>query len=134
MAAIQKEVSKVGGVDGVEKRQDQLEDLLADASDVIGAGNRVMGDVADLDDDELLEELEQMELKDLTDQLTGVGTSAGGSSSSDPVFAKAPTTKPMSAREREKEREERELLEELKSSMAMKVEAPMPMPMMAACY
>jgi len=134
IAAIQKEISKVKGVDGVDKVQDKLEDLLADASDVMDAGNRVVGQAADLDDDELLEELEKMELADLTDQLTGMGTavSSAGSSSSDPRFAQVPTTKPTSARE--KEREERELLEELKSSMTMNVEVPMSMPMMAACY
>jgi len=136
IAAIQREISKVKGVDGVEKVQDTLEDLLADASDVMGAGNRVVGQAADLDDDELLEELEQMELEGVTDQLTRLdtGTSTTAGSSSDPVFANAPTSKPTSAREIEKEREERELLEELKSTMTMKVEAPMSMPMMAVCY
>merc|ERR1712224_36495 len=107
--------------------QDKLEDLLADASDVMAAGNRVVGQAADLDDDELLEELEKMELKDITDHLTGAGTAANsvGTSSSDPSFAQVPTSRPMGARERE-EREERELLEELQSTMNMKVEAPMP--------
>merc|ERR550537_1529436 len=78
-------------------------------------------------EDELLEELEQMELEGVTDQLTRLdtGTSTTAGSSSDPVFANAPTSKPTSAREIEKEREERELLEELKSTMTMKVEAPM---------
>ena len=106
MQAIEREIKKVHGVDGVEKVQDKLEDLLADAGDVLQAGNRTMGELASVDDDELLEEvlwrhrmhkpvsvwlrllltpragmsscsqLEQMELTDLTQQLCQTNSGA----------------------------------------------------------
>ena len=106
MQAIEREIKKVHGVDGVEKVQDKLEDLLADAGDVLRAGNRTMGELASVDDDELLEEvlwrhrmhkpvsvwlrllltpragmsscsqLEQMELTDLTQQLCQTNSGA----------------------------------------------------------
>jgi len=143
MSAMEREIKRVKGVDGVEKVQDKLEDLLADAGDVLDAGNRTVGEAANLDDDELLQELEQMEMDELSKQLTQVGSGSGASSSSHDAavethqFAQVPTEKPRSAQREKEEREERELLAELQASMAtMKVEAPMPMPMaarMTAC-
>lgn len=146
MSAMEREIKRVKGVDGVEKVQDKLEDLLADAGDVLNAGNRTVGEAANLDDDELLEELEQMEMAELTKQLTNVGSGSGAASSlhdaaaESPQFARVPTETPRAAKREKEEREERELLAELQASMAtMKVEAPMPMPMavppmrMAAC-
>lgn len=146
MSAMEREIKLVKGVDGVEKVQDKLEDLLAEAGDVLDAGNRTVGEAANLDNDELLEELEQMEMAELTKQLTNVGSDSGAASSShdaageSPQFAQVPTDTPRAAKRGKEEREERELLAELQASMAtMKVEAPMPMPMamppmrMAAC-
>jgi len=145
MQAITREMKKVGGVDGVEKVQDKLEDLMADAGDVLSAGNRTMGDVADMDDDELLEELEAMELADLTAQLkrTDVGGNASGASSSSGAayeFAEVPRGEPVTAasraraKQKEKEEEERQLLAELQATMAVpRMEAAgMPMPMKGA--
>lgn len=146
MQAIEREIKKVHGVDGVEKVQDKLEDLLADAGDVLQAGNRTMGELASVDDDELLEELEQMELTDLTQQLcqtnSGANNAEAGSSSSttsNVTFAQVPQNDPVaSARARKKDmekEEERELMAELQASMmSMKMETPMHMPMMAACF
>lgn len=145
MQAIQREIKKVGGVDGVEKVQDKLEDLLADAGDVLSAGNRTMGDVADMEDDELLEELEAMELADLTAQLKRTevgGASSGAASSSGLEFAEVPRGEPVTAasrarqqKQKEKE-EERELLAELQATMAVPQmeSAGMPMPMKGATW
>jgi len=60
--AIEREVKKQGGVEGVERVLDHLSDAMDDAADVLEAGNRKFGAVADMDEDELLDELEQLEL------------------------------------------------------------------------
>merc|ERR1719478_1400626 len=56
---IARHVKADGGVDGIEAANERLEDTLEDAREVLGASARAIGEAADLDDDELLEELEQ---------------------------------------------------------------------------
>jgi len=64
-AAIEREVKKVKGAEGVDKVLDRLEEALDEAGDVLGASSRVMGEAAGLDDDELLEEVASRRSEDL---------------------------------------------------------------------
>jgi len=131
--AIEAEVKKVGGVDGVEQVQDRMDDALADSADILKASTRLMGEAADFDDDELYEELEQMELADALQQV--VTTDRAGSSQA-VVPERVPTHLPAreSAAEREQRAAERELAELTALRSSMQTETPMSMPMMAACY
>lgn len=140
-AAIKREIDRVGGVDGTDQRQDGLDDLFADASELLEATARPLGDLAELDDAELLEELEQLELEDVTQKLgsTSAGrehaADAGSSSEPTPHFARVPQHgKAAAARAREERAAERELAELQALQSSMKLEQPMPMPMMAACF
>lgn len=143
-AAIEREVQRAGGIEGVEKLNERLEDALADGDELLTANSRLIGDAATLDDDELYEELEQMELAEMTSKLTETHidneTDSGQASlSSGPVTAHAvpqhlpflhPVNGHQEARRAEEEREERELAE---LAAVMKMEPAIPMPMMAAC-
>jgi len=132
-AAIEREIKKVNGVEGVERVHDKLDEALADAADVLGASSRVAGSAQDADDDELLEELEQLAL---VDELSKTSNSPTVDHLSE--FARVPQTHPVVSQRRaeaaeaeRRERAERAELAELEAKM--KIEQPMPMPMMAAC-
>jgi len=139
-AAIEHEIQRSGGIDGTERVLDKMQDAMDDARDLLEVGTRKMGDAADMDDAELLEELEQLEL---LDELTSTEGAAARAPAKDgastdavrPVPAPVPTTNPMAARERAKRAEEERNLAELaalqRSMLVM--ETPMPMPQMAAC-
>lgn len=138
-AAIEKEIQRSGGIDGTERVLDRMQDAMDDARDLLEVGNRKMGEAADLDDEELLEELEQLELLDELTRTEGGAARApdkeASVSTARPVPAPVPTTDPMPARERAKRAEEERDLAELaalqRSMLVM--ETPMPMPQMAAC-
>jgi len=138
-AEIEKEMKKTGGIEGTERVLDRMQDALDDARDVLDAGTRKMGEAADMDDADLLEELEQLELLDeLTNTTIGTARADQGASASTsrPVPAPVPTTTPSLAKERAmRAQEERELAELAAFQRSMlQVETPMPMPQMAACY
>jgi len=154
--AIEREVAKVKGPEGVEQVLDRLEDALDNAGDVLDASARKMGEAASYDDAELLDELEAMELNDELCDITGVAGTSGaasaavgspsGSSSmaargAGPLAVPAPvplavprTTAAQVARRADEEREERELAELVALQSSMKIEQPMVMPMMATAY
>lgn len=146
--SIQREVQRAGDVDGVEKLHDELEELHDTAADVVGATSRPLGAAAALDDDELLDELEQMEVAQMTAELskvTGINeaqpaTALGKQPA--PVPSQVPSHVPHAvplapprrlaqprASKAEEERNERELAALMSS---MHVETPMPLPMAAA--
>lgn len=133
-AAIEREVKKVKGAEGVDKVLDRLEEALDEAGDVLGASSRVMGEAAGLDDDELLEELEQMELAEELYGIADVSDAAEPTRMPTPGVVPAPvprTTAAQIAKQRAEEHEERELAELVALQAAMKVEDAMPMPMAA---
>lgn len=143
--AIEKEVKRANGVDGADKTMDRLEDAMADANELLGVASRKLGEAADLDDDELLEELEQMELADelinITDSsgAAGASSSAAGASSgvraTGPVPLAVPRTTPAQVAAAKRAEEERELAELAAFQRSMLVvETPMPMPQMAAVF
>lgn len=163
-AAIEREVKKMNGVEGIESMTDRLEDNLADASDIMSAVSKPIGEAANLDDDELLDELEaldeEMSTMELTEALTTTTTAttprAEATPRAEPMPYAAPVPRtepaiPAAARRAtaaRQEQEERELAA-LRSSMSvedsmpmpmlaarsvMAIEQPMHMPMMAACY
>lgn len=130
--AIETEVKKVNGVEGVEAVIDRAEDALADGNEILQAGARVMGEAASMDDAELLEELEQMEQAELTADLTSIIGSTGKShAESSTQFATVPRsipqTTPSLARSTEREAE-RELAQ---LAARMNMEEAMPLPMAA---
>lgn len=149
-AAIERELKRVGGVEGAERVQDRMEDCLADVSDLLDVSARPMGEAASLDDDALLEELEAMDASRQAEEedaeqaalerelraVTGVAPNRGASSQPTALPLPVPVTQPLfatlpartaSAKEREEERE----LAELAARMTM--EQPMPAPMQA-CF
>jgi len=139
--AIEREVRKVGGIEGAERVMDRADDALADASDLLGATSRSIGPV-DYEEDELLEELEQLEQIE-TDKtakkLSGVSTGnhAATESRAEPIghlFAQVPRSVPAAHTTREECEAERELAELSQLQSAMTVEKPTPMPMMAICH
>ena len=145
-AALEREIRRTGGVEGVEKLQDRLEDLFADGNDLLEAAAKPMGDAASQDEAELLEELEALELEhELQDTSPAAGSAAGAGSSSNTSVQAQPVpqydpraTRRAAAAERERHAEERELAE-LTATMAVEQAMPMPMmaapmPRMAACY
>jgi len=124
-AAIEREVAKVKGPEGVEKVQDRLDDAIADAGDVVGAASRPMGELANVDDEELMDELDELELAAMKQELTDVSDSV--------VPAPVPRTTNFPSPAVPAPRREEEELEALEQSMkAVAVEKPMPLPMMAA--
>jgi len=137
-AEIARQVKADGGVDGVEKVNDQLEDALDDAREILGASARPFGEAADLDDDELLEELEQeLQVADATRQLTTVRLEPTPARDARSLFAQVPSTVPTvqhPSRAEMEAQEERELAELAQLQSSMVIEQPMPMPMMAACH
>lgn len=152
-AAIERELKRVGGIEGAERVQDRMEDLLADGADLLDASARTMGEAASLDDDALLEELEALEAADKAEEedaeqaalerelraVTGVAPMRGASSSQPapaplpvPVHQPMFATLPAAARTAsDKDREEERELEELAAKMTM--EQPMPAAMQA-CF
>lgn len=143
-SAIEKEIKKVNGPEGVEKVQDRLDDAMADAADVLGATSRPMGDAAGMEDADLLEELEQMQLADLTSTLVNTSTAreeaelAALRDTMAPVPQPVPQTVPHSAPSAHASRKAPMRAEQPMpapmGAMMMKMESPMSMPMMAACY
>jgi len=138
--AIEREIKRVGGPDGGEQLNDRLEDALADASDVLGASSRVLGEAGALDDDELLDELEELERLEVAERLGSMsqaqneehGTAAVRTNGAQPCpnFAQVPRTAPHPVpAPRAVTEEERELA---KLMATMELEQPMPMPMVAA--
>lgn len=138
-AAIEREVRKVGGIDGAERVMDRADDALADAGDLLGATSRSIGQ-ADYEEDELLEELEQMEMDELAKEMSEVNTGTRATDDSrdetiDHLFAQVPRASlRASAATREEREAERELAELSALQSSMTVEKPMAMPMMAMCY
>jgi len=140
-AEIKRELKKVDGVEGIEKVTDSLEDAMDDAREALAAGSRTVGEAAELDEDELLEELEQeLQLADATKQLTTVklgGPSSGPAVASESdvlsLFAQVPHNVPVVQPKRETvaAQEQRELAELAQLSRSMVMEQPMPMPMVA---
>jgi len=141
VAAIEHEMRKMGGVEGAEKLQDRLEDALADTTDVLDASARLVGEVASLDDHDLLDELEAMELADelkttriqpAPDRAQVTDVSDTGVSAS--MFAQVPQSVPTVAERRKAEREAAEARELAELRAGMQMEQGMPLPMMAAAY
>jgi len=142
--AIEREIKKVGGPDGSEQLNDRLDDALADASDVLGASSRVLGEAGALDDDELLDELEELERLEVAERLASTSQARcddGGTAAlrtddvTDeaqpcPHFAQVPRTAPRPVpAPRTVPEEERELA---KLMATMQIEHPTSMPMMEA--
>lgn len=137
-AAIEHEIRRARGAEGVDELHDRLEDVLADAAEVLDASARVVGDAANLDEAELLDELEALELEQELNQDADVMHVPGSSSSMAPArpsveAAPVPLFDPRAARRAQKAREERDAEErELASlSAAMATETPMPSVMAA---
>lgn len=150
-AAIERELKRVGGIEGAEHVQDRMEDLLADGADLLDVSARTIGEAASLDDDALLEELDALEAADKEKEeeaeqaalerelraVTGVAPMRGASSSQPtPAPLPVPVHQPMFATlpartATDKEREEERELEELAAKMSM--EQPMPAAMQA-CF
>lgn len=146
-AAIEREIKKVRGVEGVEAAYDKMDDLLADGKDILDATSRPMGEAAGFDDDELYKELEQMELADVKATLASTSGAAANEDAEDAAALDAllsgaqpiPHHQPDTSSGKQKatavraaeEREERELAELAQLSMSMDA---MPMPRMAACF
>lgn len=129
-AAIEREVKKLGGIEGVERQRDRLEDALDDANDVLRASSEPIGDAAKLDDEALWDELMAMELMDTTEKLSQTNIAQPV-----PVPLRVPQSVPapsQAARDREV-RDERELAELAQLQASMTLERPTPMAMMAAC-
>lgn len=148
--AIEREVKRVGGAEGVERVQDRLEDALADSRDVLAAASTPMGEAATFDEAELLDELDQLEQDmdelELTEALTATDTAGAHGQSAHPLFASvprdapAPTPAARRAAVAARAEEERELAE--LATLRRQMEQPMPMmpapmmaaPMMAVCH
>merc|ERR1711924_303649 len=143
--ALEREGKKVQGAEGVERVLDRLSDAMDDAADVLEAGNRKIGALSDMDDDDLLDELEQLELLDemcatsvpemcatsVPDEKRATQVADG--TRSHPTPAPVPTETPAQIAERAQEERELAELTALSRSM-LQVETPMPLPMMAACH
>merc|ERR1719263_2377993 len=93
-AAIEREIKRSGGPDGVDKLQDRLEDLLADSADVLDASARPMGDMGALDEAELLEELDELEQLELEQELVDVTKPGQQGSSSGQTYGPVVEPKP----------------------------------------
>jgi len=119
---MQREMRMMGNIEGIEAHKERQEDALTDATEILDAASRPIGQASEHDDDDLLNELEQLEL---AQTLTEVRMPAR-----EQKAAPVPTHDPARAREEREDREAREELEALASSM--KMEQPMPMPL-AAC-
>lgn len=133
-SAIEREITKNGGVDGIDALHDRMEDVLADGTEMLDASSRPMGEAASFEDAELLEELEAMELAAELQQTRTPASEAGSSSLAVPhtVPLVVPSGVPLAvAVPHARSSEERELAE-LTARMTM--EQGMPMPMMAACF
>jgi len=139
-AAIEREMKKIGGPSGMDELKDKLDDLLADSADVLDASARPIGETADMDDADLLEELEEMEhaaeQKALEQELVDVTDGQQRVHVQQTMVAAQPVPAfdPRVARRAAKAQEEREAEERELAQLASKmhVEQPMPMPMAAA--
>lgn len=109
----------MGGVEGVEELQDDIQEGMQDAEDIQAAISNPMSlpGMEGLDDDELLAELEGMEEEDLAAELSKVEIAAPSGGVAMPA---APTSQPLpSAPTSAISAEEEDELAALERSMAM---------------
>ena len=110
--------SELGGTEGVERLQEDIEDSMAEANEIQETMSRAMDmPGVDLDDDELLAELEGLEEDELNAELSKVDISAGSvampsAGTHEPVSLPSAGTKAISA-------EEEDELAALEARMAM---------------
>lgn len=106
----------MGGVEGVEKTYEDIEDGMVEANEIQETMGRTIDvpGVEGLDDDDLLAELEGLQEEDLTAELSKVDLSAGIAAPSAPTSQPLPAA-PTSAVTKAEEDE----LAELERSMAM---------------
>lgn len=113
---MKKMTTEIGGTEGVERLQEDIEDTMADASEIQETMSRAMDvpGVDGMDDDDLLAELEGLEQDELSAELSKVELGAPT------AMPAAPTSQPLpSAPTSAVTAEEEDELAALERSMAM---------------